>query len=503
MKRVLLVVVLIGLGCGSGTPLSGKDGGAGGGGAGGAGGAGAGGAGAGSAGAGGALDAAAGGAGGALDAAVDGAGGAGGAGAGGAGGAPDAAAGGAGGAGGDPNCHTSVSGVVYDPSGNVPVYNVQVYVPSGPVPPLVDGIACSTAACDAMAAARPLAYALTDTKGSFQLDGVPGGVPFSMVIEVGKWRRTVQVPAVTACASTPLTDHELTRLPRSQTEGHLPQIAIVTGNASALECLLRNIGIADEEFTNDAGAGRVHLYVGGDGAGRGEGATTLASGEAFADAYTTLFASPSKLARYDAVMLSCEGSTYQDQKQPYLANMKGYADGGGRIFAEHLQSTWIRRGPDPWPSTATWIGTGPDLPSPLTDLVNVTFPKGAALADWLVSTGASTVSGRLPVVMAQSSITAPVATETLVWLTTNGAPGSPITPSAPQLLTFYTPVEAPTIQQCGRVDFADLHVATGAGDSDPAFPFPTGCRTPDPASAPQRLLWEFLFFDSPSCVRAD
>jgi hypothetical protein len=489
MKRVMLVVAVVGLGCGRGNGKSPpeKDGGAGGiaGGAGGiAGGAGAG-------------DAGGGGTGGALDAAAGGAGGGGG-GVGGVGGAADAAAGGAGG---DPNCHTSVSGVVYDPSGNVPLYNVLVYAPSGAVPPLVEGISCPLS-CDAAAAAHPIAAALTDTTGTFHLDGVPGGVPFSMVIQVGKWRRTVQVPAVTACASTPLTDHELTRLPRKQSEGHLPQIAVVTGHASALECLLRDIGIADEEFTNDTGSGRVHLYVGGAGRIPDEGAATLASGAALADAYTALFPDPTKLARYDALLLECEGERLDDAKAPYFANMKGYADGGGRVIVEHLQLSWIQRGPDPWPSMATWIGIGPDPSSPSTDLVNVTFPKGAALADWLVSTGASTTRGQLPVVMAQSSLGLPVADATKVWLTTIDPTGPPLASGAPQLFTFYTPVEAAAAQQCGRVDFTDLHAATGTGSSSPAYPFPTACTAPASPSA-QQLLWEFLFFDSPSCVVAD
>jgi hypothetical protein len=40
-----------------------------------------------------------------------------------------------------------------------------------------------------------------------------------------------------------------------------------------------------------------------------------------------------------------------------------------------------RNGPAPWPATATYIGSGDKLPSPVSAKLDATFPKGAALAD--------------------------------------------------------------------------------------------------------------------------
>jgi hypothetical protein len=411
-------------------------------------------------------------------------GGAGGGSAGGAGGGAGAGAGGG-------ACETSLGGVVYDPAGRLPLYNVVVYVPTATPAALTDGITCALA-CPSLSSSSVAAAALTDTSGAFTLRGVPPGTNIPLVIEIGKWRRQVTIPSVPACVETKLTA-DLTRLPRNQTEGHLPRIAVATGHADALECLLRNIGIADEEFTNDAGSGRVNLFAGGAGMTSEEGAVQSVSGQSFLDAYATLFANPAKLAGYDSVLLACESSQLETDKDLYLANLKGYADGGGHLFLEHFQDYWIRKGPAPWPTTATWAASvQPDPPSPITASVNLNFPKGVALADWLFLVGASPTRGQLSLTMAEHSVDMPVAAATSVWVSTT----NPVTLPA---LSFYTPVEVAPAAQCGRVDFADMHVATGAGVSHPDVPFPSGCQTPDPP-LPQHDLWEFLFFDGSSCI---
>ena len=48
------------------------------------------------------------------------------------------------------------------------------------------------------------------------------------------------------------------------------------------------------------------------------------------------------------------------------------------------------KGPVPWPGTAAYIDPGTPPPNPSTSTINTSFPKGAALADWMVNRGAST-----------------------------------------------------------------------------------------------------------------
>src|SRR4029077_60110 len=107
----------------------------------------------------------------------------------------------------------------------------------------------------------PIVRATTDEKGEFVLTGVPAGTDIPLVITSGKWRRQIKIPSVTACADTQLAQGDA-RLPKNKTEGDIPKIALTTGSADSLECLLRRMGIDDSEITTSAGAGRVHLYTG-------------------------------------------------------------------------------------------------------------------------------------------------------------------------------------------------------------------------------------------------
>jgi hypothetical protein len=402
---------------------------------------------------------------------------------------------------------TTISGVVYDPAGVNPLYNVIVYIPSGPLPALAEGASCDR--CGAQVVA-PLASALTDTQGRFTmtLEPVPSTSQVPLVMQIGKWRRQITIPTIQTCTNNALTDKNQTRLPRTSAEGHIPRIAVTTGGADALECLPRRIGIADSEITVDSGAGRVHLYAGGDGT------NSFMAGGTFSPA-TALWSNRTKLANYDVVLMSCEGSTSKFvgmKPQASIDNLTNYANSGGRVFLSHLHFYWLQMSPMFAP-TAMYVGNieppTSEASAPLDLTVNQTFPKGMALAQWLAGpiVMASPTLGRITVAGLEHSVTG-VNAPTSEWIYLPANPRDPNTPDrrSSQYLSFNTPVGAAEAAQCGKAVFTDIHIKqsvstiSGAGgdDSDPGKPFPSGCKTN--LMTPQAKALEFLFFDLTSCV---
>ena len=211
---------------------------------------------------------------------------------------------------------TTVSGVVYDPAGRVPLYNVLVYVPNAPVAAIPTGASCDR--CDgSLYSGDPLTGVQTDAAGRFKIPKMPVGKDIPLVIQLGKWRRQITIPAVTACVDTPLTDKNQTRLPRKQSEGNIPLIAITTGGADTMECLPLRMGIDISEFSTKGGTGRVHLYKGDDLIdpnnsnnnvyATGQFSPEVAGGAAFKKS-TEVWSNTDQLKAYDMVILSCEGT---------------------------------------------------------------------------------------------------------------------------------------------------------------------------------------------------
>ncbi len=419
------------------------------------------------------------------------------------------------------NGTTSVSGVVYDPGAINPLYNVTVYIPNAPLDPIPTGATCEQ--CTATLSGQPIATALTDAKGHFRLEGVPTGTNIPLVMQVGRWRRQVTIPKVDGCTETVLSDRQLTRLPRNKSEGAIPRIAITTGMADALECLIPRIGIDRSEVTTDSGDGRIHLYAGGQpdtgdagvvGGGRGgglggilpgggamgRGATSMTPGGTLPHA-STLWGNAAKMRGYDIVLFSCEGGEAQPPKDAFLGNFQDYVDNGGRAFLTHYHYYWLNHGSAALKGTASYTGddgTATRTNDGVSGAINTSFPKGAALADWLVAVGASTSRGQLMIYGSRDSLTT-VNPPTQSWISLAAPPRT-------QYLTFNTPVGKPTEQQCGRVVFTDLHIGaapTGqqSDTSTPEVPYPGGCLST--AMSPQIKALEFIFFDLAACVTPD
>src|SRR5262249_31611196 len=95
---------------------------------------------------------------------------------------------------------TTISGVVYDPAGNNPLYNAQVYVPVLPraaLPAFTSGATCDT--CGGTGAFNALRATQTDAAGRFTLSDVPAGEKIPVIVQMGKWRRAIVLSKVEKC----------------------------------------------------------------------------------------------------------------------------------------------------------------------------------------------------------------------------------------------------------------------------------------------------------------
>jgi hypothetical protein len=407
---------------------------------------------------------------------------------------------------------TSLSGVVYDPAGKVPLYNVVVYVPTTPVQPIATGATCDP--CGSELTGNPLVSTLTDAQGHFVLPNVPVGIPIPLVMQLGKWRRQVTLPAVSACVDTAVTDSSLMRLPRNHTEGDIPHIALTTGGADPLECLLRKIGIDDSEFSTAGGSGRVHLYAGSGVAGStpplvatSSFAPSLNGGVALADAQT-LWGTASSLEAYDIVLMACEGQANAGTKPAgALQAMFEFESQGGRVFASHWHDYWFENGPAPLPSTGAWTDITPPPPDPSEGTLDTSFPKGQAFHDWLANVGGLDANQKLLINQAKHNLNS-VGNGAQQWVTLQNPNTTPPGQTAVEYMSFNTPLDVDAGSECGRVVYSDLHVSSGATNDAGAplgdqtgQPFPSGCVTTD--LSPQEKALEFMLFDLSSCIQSD
>ncbi len=380
---------------------------------------------------------------------------------------------------------TTVTGTVYDPSGSLPLYNVTVYVPNAPVDPVPDGLTCDQ--CDAQLSGDPVVSAITDTHGNFVLENVPVGDNIPLVMQVGKWRRQITIPTVAECVDNPLTDPQETRLPRSMAEGNLPRIALTTGSADPLFCLLRRLGIDDSEYGVAGSDARIHFYRGANGATNYDNGFGSSPGAQFPDGPSTLWTDG--WDNYDIVMLSCEGSEEPGPKNGKRANLRDYLNLGGRVFATHYHYNWFQAdAPADMQSVATFSSNSNNFDN-VAD-IDQTFPKGLALAEWLFFVDGSHPLGQFFVQDGRRHNQTVDMNLARVWVRYM---------ATAIYFSFNAPIGAAEDMQCGRMVFSDIHVSAGAGD--PNGDFPSTCST-GPLTEQEKVLI-FMLFDLSACLIPD
>ena len=382
-----------------------------------------------------------------------------------------------------------------------PVPNVVVYVPNGTVQKFSAGVQCSQ--CGAEVTGNPLVQTTTDYLGNFSLDNVPvppsGKVP--VVIQLGRWRRQLKFD-VTACTDNVLGD---IHMPRNHNEGDIPLTAISTGSWDAMECVLLKMGIDESEFTVPGGGGRIEMYQGNgvDHVGTTPDESVL----------TETLNGPTKLDKYDQVLLPCWGEDPRVGSHDYSVNnvksatakknLVDYTKHGGRVFATHFSYAWLFDNA-PFDGTATWVSDS----EPTTATANIQTSPGPVntFYQWMNALSANgSVAGQFTMNAPRYNFSAIDAAKSTLWVNATDPQGpyeytgqTPAPASFPVLYTFNTPVGAQS--QCGRVVFSAFHVTvvTSQSGTTSGQTFPDEC-VKGPMS-PQEKALEYLIWDLASCV---
>jgi hypothetical protein len=403
--------------------------------------------------------------------------------------------------------HTSISGHVYDPASVNPVANAVVYVPGAPLQPLPTVPSCG--ACSGLYTS-PIATALTDASGSFQLMDVPSGSNIPLVVQIGKWRMKYTIATVSSCQDNPQADHTL-RLPKNHVEGDLPQIAVSTGSADSVECVLRRMGVDATEYVGGAGAaagGHIHIFTATNSGGPG----AVVSGGS-PDPSTALWDKLDDITPYDLVLFSCEGAETNALTDTGRTVLWDYTRNGGRVIATHYHYAWFTpSGPFSTvsPPLATWQTGFVQDNDPIGGVMATTttagtpFPEGQIFAGWLLDAGAVSGGKVYPLHYSRDNATLSSSnTHSQLWIS---ADNSSANPGNAQLFSFDAPVDAGA-SRCGRVVYTAIHVGGGPNNSTdvntdyPGFSsgiVPGGCSLHPLTS--QEKVYEYMIFSLSSCL---
>ena len=309
------------------------------------------------------------------------------------------------------------------------------------------------------------------------------------------------------------------------TDDNIPDIAVSTGGADTLECMMIRMGIASSEYVAGAGSGHVHIYAGGTSdASTYAGHTETPPTPGAPPSDTSLWSTQAQLMPYDVVLLSCEGEETYDANPQAL---EAYLNAGGRVLGSHYHYVWFSgpietnqafKAPPDWTNLATWTSGGIDVNGPIGGIVDPTlngsagaFPKGVALQSWLANVGAlgngGVPSTELSIYSPRfNASVGPANTASQPWITADLLDaGDGGVQGAPMSFSFDTPVTSPppppgTNPYCGRAFFSDLHASGDPSVSDKSPP-PAGCDVT--ALSSQEKALEFMLFDLSSCVIPD
>jgi hypothetical protein len=394
---------------------------------------------------------------------------------------------------------TQVQGTVTAPNGTDPISQAVIYVPqSGMVPAFSPQVACE--ACTNPGGTVTAAQVLSNVDGTFTLPSVPSGDSVPIVIQKGRWRKVLH-KQVQSCQTLHLSADE-TRLPGTQAEGDMPHMAVTVGDYDAIECVLRDIGVAGTEFTapsaDGMGGGAVHLYDNG-----GPGAPGSVN-------ISTLVSDLQLMERYNLIFINCSGTENSAtllQDPQVKQNMVDYVSAGGRLYVTDWSYDWIEQPPpfspyicfdDDQPCTVLTphgFNAATDNARPNTPFVASVNSSGTTgnLSQWLgklpqpIPNGQILIEDLQPswVQMRQTAIDMTQYPST-TWLTGDFANVG----VRPVTVTFDYP---PAPQACGKVLFSSYHTRAPLLNSS----FPGYCAQ---GVIDQEHVLEYLVFEISACV---
>lgn len=413
---------------------------------------------------------------------------------------------------------TALSGRVTAPNGQQPIPQALVYIPESPGPLSTIAAALGCEACNRPLSDRTVAVTQTGIDGRFTLRGVPAGERIPVVIQKGRFRRRFEMtiaPCQTQAVTAPSGGDSLP-LPGSMSDGDLPLMAVAAGDHDAIECVLRELGIAPGEFagaedpsSGDPTFGRVHLYN-----NQAPGAPTVAGQPPL----STLLRDRERMLRYPLIFLNCSGPTYSESllRDPQvLSNLRDYLSGGGRLYVTDWSYDFLQQVPELAPfvcfeddqdcaiTTPHGFHTAPahgGSLSLLTAQISTDTPTTRALADWIAALpgerplmpGALPVSDLLPGWVVVQKTATDLRYPTTTWLTAELSDRLRPPRLRPLTVSFDYPPQAP----CGRALFSSYHTR----QRSLRLPFPEYCPATGSGLLPQEHILAFLLFELGSCL---
>jgi hypothetical protein len=416
-------------------------------------------------------------------------------------------------------CTTTVTGTVYDPGVNVPLPNITVYQPSGALIALPDGPSCDT--CASLLSPYS-SITSTAVDGTFSLTVTPSGGNATIVMQTGKWRRSITIP-VTSCTTNALPTCTSagaaackTRLPQTSAEGNIPLIALSMGSLEPFECDMAKFMGGSTEMGPASAGKRIQLFT-DTGANTSPGATAAKS---------ALWNSQADLNKYSVVILPCSGTggdidtTLTAAQEGYFVN---YIESGGKMFVDHdsvgqmMEATTSGGGQAiaPFHTAATWYANsgqsaGSNTPSGTHVEVTGNTPTHAEFKTWLTNNGAygggyvNTPEPRERAVNAAVPLTTlnAATAQTFEWLrgeTTDNWSGDP---TGNYSVTFSFDANSTGIVPpgsagaCGRVFYNGMHVDTSRGSASGTFPGECSLAA---SESPNEAAFEYLIFALTAC----